>query len=447
MTRLPPALIGDAYTSDFPWNLLIDLVDVGNRMAGQEGERKAADIVHDRFEDVELRSVVTDDFELPGWWRGNSSLSTNSPRERRYTADHDVIALPGSPAGDAEARLVDVGHGTDEEFEKTDVDGQIAMVSSDVPEDHRWVHRMEKYASAYEGGAIGFVFRNHVEGALPPTGEVGYHRRPGPIPAIGVSKELGARLARLASDGLTVNMQIDCRNEQTVSRNVEGVVGPDTEEEVLVTCHLDAHDIAEGANDNGAGTVVVAEIGRLLAQAADELETRVRCIAFGSEEVGLYGAYHTAATTDPDQIKAVVNVDGAGTSRNLRVGHQGFEQLQSVFEFVTDEFGAPLTTSDTVSPHGDQWAFVERGVPAAFVSAESDASGRGWGHTHADTLDKLDVRDLRANAVQLTECILEIAAAERSFEHAETSQIRDALSDGSVRELKVGGRWPFDDDS
>lgn len=75
------------------------------------------------------------------------------------------------------------------------------MARSDGPADHdRWHHRMEKYAAAAEEGAAGFIFRNHYEGALPPTGEVGYHERPGPIPVVGVSKKLGDRLARYARE-------------------------------------------------------------------------------------------------------------------------------------------------------------------------------------------------------------------------------------------------------
>ncbi|MEF8773740.1 MAG: M28 family metallopeptidase [Halobacteriales archaeon] len=446
MTRLPDDVVGDAYTSDFHWDLLVDLVDVGNRMAGQAGEHEAAELVADAFDAAGLREVAIDEFEIPGWWRGSSSLSLDAPVEATYEADHDVIALPGSPSGSTTAELVDVGHGTESEFEAADVEGKVAMARSDVPDDHRWVHRMEKYASAHEHGAVGFVFRNHVDGRLPPTGEIGYHNRPGPIPAVGASKELGARLARYAADraGPEVELAVDCHNEVATSRNVEAVVGPDTDEEVLVTCHVDAHDIAEGANDNGAGTAVVAEAGRLLAQAADRLDTRVRLISFGSEEIGLYGAYHAAETTDLDDVRAVVNVDGAGTSRNLRVGTQGFEAVAETFAAVARDLDAPLVKNDDVSPHGDQWAFVERGVPAAFVSATSESSGRGWGHTHADTLDKLDVRDLRAVSIQLAAAILEVGSDDRQFERTSPEAIADALADGYVRELKVGDRWHFD---
>jgi Zn-dependent M28 family amino/carboxypeptidase len=320
------------------------------------------------------------------------------------------------------------------------------MASSETPDDYsRWIHRMEKYASAVDGGAVGFVFRNHVEGCLPPTGEVGYDNRPGPIPAVGVSKEVGATLERDARDGVDVSLDVDCRNEPATSRNVSGEFGPDTDEAVLLTAHVDAHDIAPGANDNGAGTALVAEVARLLTQVAEDLDTRVRCVVFGSEEIGLRGAYHLADVVDLDSMKAVLNVDGAGRNRTLSVRANEFDELAGVFEDVTDELSVPLDRSDTVSPHGDQWAFVQEGVPGAMISStNSDKSGRGWGHTHADTLDKVDVRDLRAHAVSVGNAVCAATEATREIPRRSREDTRDLVDEGYEQELKVGGRWPYE---
>jgi Zn-dependent M28 family amino/carboxypeptidase len=441
MPRLPASVVGDALTSDRAWETLTDLVEVGNRMAGWEGEREGAAVVEAAFEDAGLREVGTETFDIPGWWRGSSSVSVAGRGE--WSADHHLVALPGTPAGDVEATVVDLGHGMPAEI-GDEVAGCVAMARSDVAEGDRWVHRMEKYASAAEHGAVGFLFRNHVPGNLPPTGEVGYHDRPGPIPAAGVSKELGARLARYAENDATVSLSIDCRNEPASSINTHAVIGPETAEEVLVTAHVDAHDIAEGAEDNGVGSALLPEIGRLLRAVEDDLDTKVRLIAFGAEEIGLYGAYHHAETHD-GPIEAVVNVDGAGSSADPRVRTHGFEGLEAAFEAAADRFDAPLRVNEDVVPHADSWAFVERGIPAVTVGSVRAGEGRGWGHTHADTLDKLDPRDLRSLAAIYAESVLELADADREFPRREPGEIRDALTDGYVRELKVGGRWHFEE--
>ncbi|MFB6234449.1 MAG: M28 family peptidase [Halopenitus sp.] len=459
MPELPEPVIGDAQTSSFAWDLLTDLADIGNRMAGQEGERRGAERVVEAYEAAGLRNAGLDEFEIPGWWRGSSSLSVSGPVDREYEGSHAVIALPGTTSGTVEAPVVDVGTGTYDEFEERsdELDGAIAMASSDTPESHdRWLHRMEKYSQAAEHGAVAFVFRNHIEGALPPTGEIGYHNRPGPIPAVGVSKEVGEQLSRFAEEaedadgdgegeGPTVTVDVDCRNEETTSVNAVADVGPDTDEAVFLTAHVDAHDIADGANDNGAGSALVAEVGRLLKSVEDDLETRVHLVTFGAEETGLWGAYHAAETTPHEEIKCVVNLDGASSSRNLRVGTNGFEAMTDTFEAVTDAFDAPLETGDTISPHGDQWAFVQEGIAAVMTSTTSEQSGRGWGHTHADTLDKLDSRDLRDVATLVAEAVFRFASDDVETPHRSREEIKEAIPEGYVQELKTGGRWPYDE--
>ncbi|EMA37334.1 M28 family peptidase [Halobiforma nitratireducens] len=448
MTTLPNEVIGDAQTSTFHWRVLEDLVDIGNRMAGQQGERRGAERVRDAFEEIGLRNVDLEEFEIDGWWRGDAVLETAGSHTDTYNADYQVIGLPGTPSGTVEAELVDVGSGRLADFEDADLEGKVAMASSETPDDHdRRLHRMEKYASAVDAGAVGFVFRNHVEGCLPATGEIGYDNRPGPIPAVGVSKEVGRRLLRHAEDGeLTAELAVEARNEPTDSVNVVGEVGPDTDEVVMVTSHVDAHDIAEGANDNGAGTALVCEIARLLKQVEDDLETRVRFVPFGSEEIGLQGAYHSAATQNLETVKCVINIDGAGNSRTLWINANEFDAVEELFEEIASEYDVPLETSDTISPHGDQWAFVQEGVPASMTASTSDSSGRGWGHTHADTLDKLDVRDFRELSVLVASAAFTAAEADREFPQRSREETKELLDEGYVQELRIGGRWPYEDD-
>lgn len=446
MARLPDAVVGNAHTNSQSWDVLTDLVDVGSRMAGQDGEATGAQIVADAFESAGLDDVSIDEFPIAGWWRGDSSMTIDTPRERTYTAEHEILALPGTPDGTARGRLIDVGPGRPEDFEDRDLEGAVVMASSRTPDEYdRWLHRMEKYVCAAEAGADAFLFRNHVEGCLPPTGEVGYHERPGPIPAVGVSKELGARLERTCNtDTPEVTLTVDCRSAETSSRNVVGSIGPDTEETVLVTAHVDAHDIAEGATDNGAGSALVTEVGRLLAQVPKKLDTNVRLITFGAEEIGLWGAYHWADTHDLSAVKAVLNIDGAGGSGTLGINANGFDDLRDAVETAGENLEAPIQGGSTISPHGDQWAFVQEGVPAAMCYAASETSGRGYGHTHADTLEKLDSRELRSLAVLIAEAVCEVAATDRTIERKDRETIREEIDTGYERELKRGGRWPYE---
>ena len=248
--------IGETFTSDAGWNLLEDLVDIGNRMAGQPGEREALERVRDALDDAGCRNARIEEFDLQGWVRGSAYVDAPG-------GELDCIALPRSPSASGTGDLLDLGYGLPEDFEDGDVEGSVVMVSSTVPDHYeRFIHRREKYYYAVTHGAAGFVFRNHVEGCLPPTGSVGTPDSPiGDIPAVGVSAEVGARLARRA-EGEEVTVTVECETPQTTSGNAMAELGPrgpedhggageaGGTEEVLVTSHADAHDIAEGAMDN-----------------------------------------------------------------------------------------------------------------------------------------------------------------------------------------------------
>ena len=430
--------IGDTFTSNAGWNHLQTLVDVGNRMTGSAGERRAAEATREALDAVGARDACLESFDVQGWARGTSAVEAGE-------TTHDSIALPRSPSAAATGALVDLGHGLPADFEDADLEGAVVMVASNVPDYYdRFIHRREKYYYAVEAGAAGFIFRNHVEGCLPPTGSVGTEASPiGEIPAVGVSKEVGARLERrFTAEPVTV--RVDATIRDATSQNVHADIGPDTDEAVLLTSHVDAHDIAEGAGDNGAGTAVVVEVARALAARADDLDTRVHCLVYGAEEVGLVGSGHDAETRDHDSIKAVVNNDGVGRGRTLRLYTHGFEALETAATTVEARFDHPITTVPRLGPHSDHWPYVQWGVPGIHVMSETGDEGRGWGHTFADTLDKLEPRTIREQSILLTELVVELAADSTTVPHRDPASIADQLEAEDLAEgMRIIGDWPY----
>ncbi|WP_137283225.1 M28 family peptidase [Halorussus salinisoli] len=432
--------IGETFTSNTGWNHLESLVDVGDRMAGSDGEREAAELTRDALERAGARDARIEEFGIQGWTRGDSKIRADDTVQ-------SSIALPRSPDATATGELVDLGYGLPEDFEETDFEGKVVMVASNVPDYYdRFIHRREKYYYAVEGGAAAFVFRNHVEGCLPPTGSVGTDEDPiGDVPAVGVSKEVGARLSR-RWDGEEVEVAVEADSYDATSQNVHAELGPDTDEEVLVTSHIDAHDIAEGAMDNGAGTAMVVEMARALAAREDELDARVHFLAYGAEEVGLVGSGYDADQRDFDSIKAIVNNDGVVRGRTLSFHTHGFDALESAAQAVGDDLGHPVKAIPEQGPHSDHWPYVKWGVPGYHVMSETGDEGRGWGHTYADTLDKLEVRDLREQAILLTELTVRLASDEFEVAHKESSEIAAALEDEDQAEgMKIIGDWPYDE--
>jgi Zn-dependent M28 family amino/carboxypeptidase len=431
--------IGDTFTSDAGWTHLERLVDVGNRMAGSTGERRAAEATRDALDRAGARDARLEAFPVRGWTRGTSRVEAGATTQ-------ECIALPRSPADEVTGELVDLGYGLPADFEESDLEGAVAMARSDVPDHHdRYIHRREKYYYAVEGGAAAFVYRNHVPGQLPPTGSVGTDDSPvGDVPAVGVSREVGARLAR-RFDGESVAVAVEAETGDATSQNVHAELGPDTDERVLVTSHVDAHDIAEGAMDNGAGTAVVVELAGALAAREGDLDTRVEFVVYGAEEVGLVGSNHHAGRTDLESVRAVVNLDGVCRGRTLKLGTNGFDALGAAAEGVAERFDHPVTVDPTCHPHSDHWPFVVEGVPGVHVMSETGDQGRGWGHTHADTLDKLASRDLRESAILLTAYVVDVAGDGFDGEHVDPSVVADALeAEGRAEGMKLVGDWPFE---
>jgi len=446
MEKLPSETIGETYTSTFGWELLNDLSEIQNRMAGHPGEQEAADHIAEAFRRAGADSVTESTFEIVKWERGTVRCTTTGGLQLEFKQPHQIIALPHSPTDEVHGEIVDMGPGLPDDFEETDIQDAIVVVSDERVDSHRYVSRNEKYARACTGGAAGFVFWNTEPGCLPPTGTIGVgDATPARIVGAGASREVGKRLAKLAErQEATAKIATTCEFDAAMSRNVEAVLGPDSASEVLVTGHMDAHDIAEGATDNGVGCAVMLEICRTLSSIESELETSVRFIAFGAEEVGFHGSHHWVDEHDLDSVKAVVNIDTAGTGRTLKAKTNAFDDLEDIYTELGNEFEIPIAINNDVKSDSDHWPFVSHGVPAITANSVDSKSGRGWGHTHADTVDKLDIRDLRANAVLLANSIRQLARDDVVVQEKTGDQMRALIGEAKEEALRVTGKWPWD---
>ncbi|MEF8802036.1 MAG: M28 family metallopeptidase [Halolamina sp.] len=430
------AAMGRTWTDDRPWAFLTELTAIGSRMGGSEGEAEAADLVADAFRDAGVAEVRQESFELQAWTRGDASFRLRSPVEREFEA----LALPYSPGGEVAAELVDAGYGTPDEIDELEVEGKIVVASTTTPEGGRFIHRMEKFGYAVGQGAEAFVFVNHVPGQLPPTGSLTFGRE-AEAPAIGVSKETGAWLTELADDGAQARLSVSADTIPGRSQNVMGRLGPETDEELLLLAHYDGHDIAEGALDNGCGVATVLTAARILSDVADQLERGVRIVAVGSEEVGLLGAEHLADSVDDEGVAAVVNVDGGGRFRDLIALTHTSESTAEAAERVSERANQPIEVQSRPHPFSDQWPFVRAGIPSLQLHSDSGERGRGWGHTHADTRDKVDDRNIREHGMLTALLIDELASMDA--DRLDTEDLAEAFRDAEFETgMKAASLWP-----
>jgi Zn-dependent M28 family amino/carboxypeptidase len=426
----PGRWIDGVYRRTAAWDHVERLTAIGPRPAGSAAEHEAARATRDALAAVGARDVRTEEFPIHDWRRGSSAV------EGPGAGPVDTHAFVRSAPATATGPLVPVGHGLADEVAAAGerLDGAIALVRNNVPPDHdRVVHRQEKYARLAAAGAVAYVERNHQPGGLRRSGYVrGADGEPvGELPAVSVSHEDGARLARLATDE-PVTVRVDAETGETTSRNVLAELGPETDERVVVGAHLDGSDLAESAGDDAVG--VGAVVGVAAALADREPETTVRLVAFGAEELPLLGARHRVERADLDAVRAMVQNDGLGRARDLAVLAHGSDHLAGLAREVAAGFDHPARVGPEQYLSSDNWRYAARGVPACMLgSVDADGAPTHGPQsanvlTAADTLDKLDPRDLREGVLVETELVARLAERDRTVPRPDSDDVRARLA-------------------
>jgi aminopeptidase YwaD len=424
-------VLGDIWTSGEIYESLLYLCDdLGSRFGGSESEHKAAEFLKQKMEAYGLKNVHLEEFPVYGWERGTCELTMSAPVEREFSA----IAMPFCGSGEIEGDIIDLGEGEAEDFARAGdaVRGKIVLSAAETNKPGEvTLHRTDKYRLAVDAGALGHIFVNKNPGLLHITGAL-YAKNPGgkddadheaPIPGIGITHEAGSMMRRLAERGtLKVKIKLENRTYLSKSYNVVGdVPGQNENEIILLGGHYDGHDIAYGAGDDAAGTLVGLEIGRALAPFAGKLKRTVRIICFGYEELGLGGSFkhserYTAADSN-ENLVYVVNLDGAGRGQGgqERVNTTADSDMQAWFEQWAKDNHYEISTNNRVSAHSDHFPFFLEGYPSATLnSADSTAGmiGRGYGHTEGDTVDKVTLRGLQMGAAVATRVAIALADAD-----------------------------------
>ena len=401
--QIDQQMVGDIYTSqEVMENLTVLCDEYGARFAGTPEEHQAANFIAACFKRYGLQDVKLEAYPYAGWTRGAATLEVIEPIRRTL----HCISLPYCPAGDITTELASAGHGSPAEYEALgDTTGKLVMAQSSSPPDlGRWVHRKEKFERAVLAGASGFIFVSEHPGVGPETGSL-QNNREAPIPGISVCKEDGAFLTRLLtrdSGKVTLKLKTTDVNEPRTSWNVVADLPgrENSEEMVILGCHYDGHDISQGAHDPASGMVSVIEAARALSTyAADSLKRTVRFIAFGTEEIGLTGAfrYIDAHASELDNIRFMLNMDAAGGESRKGIVLHSWDALESFFNTAREQMHAEMPVGQKLNSYSDHFPYFLKGVPSCHMGdPDASPSGRGFGHTAYDTLEKVKLEDLRA---------------------------------------------------
>jgi Zn-dependent M28 family amino/carboxypeptidase len=417
-------ITGDIFTGTAAMDVLTDLCDrFGSRFGGTPGERQAAEYIKEKLEEYGLKDVHLEPFEYLGWRRGEARLEILEPVQALdpVHATLPCISLPHSPAAHLEGEIIDLGDGAPDDFERraAEIRGKIVMVTSEINPKNtkRWVHRSEKFGRSVLAGATGFIFVNHYPAYGPATGGIGYRNQAALIPGISISKEGGAYLQRLAKRAgrVTIRLVTSDSLAPMTSWNIVGDL-PGAEypsEVVMLGSHYDGHDISQGAVDPASGVAAVLEAARVLAKYAQPLPRTLRFALWGVEEIGLLGsrAYVAAHAVDLKNIRFYLNMDAAGGVDPLDIMLHEWPELQATFEGYRDQMALDFTVGQSFHAASDHFPFLQAGVTTGGIeSVRKGRTGRGYGHTRHDTVDKVSQENLRGAACLAARLALRVAS-------------------------------------
>lgn len=388
------------------------LCDCGGRLAGTESERRALALLKERGADATGRPATVIPVRYGGWRATASRLELLS--ERGVATPCHPLVRTRATDGALEAEVVDLGRGTPEEFaaHAAEIGGRIALVRHEYMFAAGTLHRRRKYEMAREHGAVGFLIAAPLPGGTLVAGSSGRTAGEG-IPAAGIALETAARLAPDRNGTKRVRLRIDTEEAPAETATLVFDIPGQTDGMVVLSAHLDGHDLAESAMDNATGAAVALAVARALAPAVGSFRRGLRLAFFSVEEWALTGSRHYVEALSPAErarIALDVNLDSVGGSPRLAALTSGFPGLDPFLRGVAGGLGRELLLYRPLMTNSDHANFAAAGIPALRLVAGFDEplSHLRYVLTPADTRDKVDPGELQAAAV-LTAAI--VAAA------------------------------------
>lgn len=429
--NFPPQLLDQlnaiknaALSDDYAYRELAHLTqNIGPRLTGSPQANAAAEYVANQLRQLGLE-VKLEEVRVPHWVRGVETAELGEyPGQVEGTRQKIVLtALGGSAATPAEginAEVVVVRNFEElQGLGREHVAGKIVLYNeiydkekaaaglSFVAYGEAVRYRTAGAKAAAELGAVASLIRSvgSADFRLPHTG----FSYPAGIPAGAVTAEDADLIAQLAAQGkvrmhLTLTPQkLPDTSSYNVVADLKGNEHP--EEIVVVSGHLDSWDLGTGAIDDGAGVAISMEAAEILQKLHLRPRRTLRVVAWMDEESGGAGSQsygRTHISEFPNHIACLESDSGAGhpLGFEIKMLPSAAELLRPVTS-VLQSIGATALQPSTYPPGADIAILSEGGVPALGLLPD----GRTYfdfHHSAADTLDKINPRELRENAAAM----------------------------------------------
>jgi carboxypeptidase Q len=403
--------------------------EIGGRVTGSPEMAKAVEWGIGAFRAAGV-DVHTERYTLPVTWReGDTSLNPTEPilaLAKEAVGDGKIFLImpglravsegwgPPTPKKGITAKIVDVGDGSEGEFARAGgtVKDAILLVHTDLGS--TWADLFNEYlrppeiiSRAVGGGASAILWMGARERLLLYRHSNSLNGEIDRIPQAIVAREDAMWLARLASaypGQVQVSLKMPNKiggpiEQQNVVGEIRGYEKPD--EIVILGAHLDSWELGTGALDNGCNAALVIEAARAIKATGLLPRRTIRFVLFSGEEQGTIGSfeYVKAHRAELDKIRAMITYDSGigrvtgyslGGRRDIEVGVR--EVLKPL-----ESWGLNNHTYDA-SFGTDNFDFLLEGVPTLVANQEAANYLPNY-HAASDTLDKVDMRELKLHTV------------------------------------------------
>jgi hypothetical protein len=336
--------------------------EIGIRLAGTAGERRAADFIEEEFGRI-FPEVRRHEYRFLGWHPGDEGMLEIGGES---CATRLGIACPSTPEGGVSGRLRSMGSSIYGIWEE-DAAGPAAHIM------------------AYSG---------HSQSAIPLL----WHPYAS-IPAGIVGGAMHDRLqVAVRNDEKVV---FTCRTEfqpNTPSWNIEGIIPGDPKRHVIVVAHYDTVYASPGANDNAASAACLPALGRLLLQASEHNRPTLHFLATGGEEIDLQGARCYVRDLvwkgEGNQIVLALNFDSLTWGDRVKVGVSS--PAEGMLPILDEAFAATQLSiyhgdyeKEGLYGGVDSAPFHQAGLPTLNINTSGDSEATALWHTPEDTEDRV----------------------------------------------------------
>ena len=325
---------GDALEFKESYELLRGLSkDVGQRLSGSEGAKKAVLWSKKVMENYGFDTVYLQEVMVPHWERGE--LEEAYFYNGKNKINLSILGAGGTvstPKEGITAEVVEVSSLDEvDELGRENIEGKIVFYNKAF--NQRYINQGASYGQtgfqrrsgavkAAEHGALASVFRSLSSSTYedyPHTGGMSYREGLDSIPHGGLGVLSSEKLSQAIKENPRLTLTIKLSGKwfpDALSHNVVGELRGSKSPEKIITVggHLDSWDVGEGAHDDGAGCVHSIGALRLFQKQNIKPNNTIRAVMFMNEENGLRGGkkYADVAVMDNEQHIAAIESDASG---------------------------------------------------------------------------------------------------------------------------------------